>query len=227
MNYLDVLFHPTLVMATVVYSVMAISFEITYQHFLHKISTVSGSYWIAKHIGTPFFHILLLIAFIYMSYPILYGLESHSILETHSINGERILPSLTQLLNAKSGQTMKMVNTLFIISVLLPLIPVINHFLALILPLQAIAGSAVLYGWLSETIGIEYSIFPDFIVIALIILFSFIAHLIAKSMARLLGGNLNSQYHTHDMEKVVHKSILLIFQVPILLIYTLNLSVPV
>ncbi|MCK5647707.1 MAG: hypothetical protein KAI22_02400 [Gammaproteobacteria bacterium] len=220
MSYLDVLLHPTIVMATILYIIMAISFEIFYQNFLHKISAVSGSFWIAKHIGTPFFHILLLIAFIYMSYPVLYGLESHS------MNGERILPSLTQVLNSKSGQTMKMINILFIISVLLPLIPVVNRFLALILPLQAMAGSAVLYGWLSQITGIEYSIFPGFKVMAMIVFFSFIAELLAKSIAAFLGVKLNTKYHTHDMGKVVHKSCLLIFQVPILLIYTLNITHP-
>ena len=218
MNYFDVLFNPTLVMATLVYTVMAISFEIIYQRFLHKISTVSGTHWIAKHIGMPFFHIILLIAFIYMSYPILYGLESQN------LNGERILPSLTQLLNSRSGQTMKMVNALFIISVLLPLIPMFNRFLALILPLQAIAGSAILYGWLCQLTGAEFSILPDYKTIALIVLFSFIANLAAKSLASLLGANLNTQYHTHDMEKVIYKSVLLILQVPILLIYTLQLT---
>jgi len=220
MNYLDVLFHPTLVMATLFYTVMVVSFEMTYQHFLHKISEVSGSHWIARHIGTPFFHVLLLIAFIYMSYPVLYGLESHG------IDGERVLPSLSQILNAKSGQTMKMVNILFIISVLLPLIPLFNRFLALILPLQAAAGSAMLYGWQSQLTGVEYSLFPGYKIIAVIIFFSFIAELTAKLLAALLGENLNTQYHTHDMEKVVYKSSLLVLQVPVLLIYTLNLSVP-
>jgi len=221
MNYLDVLFHPTLILATLLYTLMSISFEIIYQHFLHKIQSVSGAHWIAKHIGSPFIHVLLLVAFIYMSYPILYGIESP--IANQNINGEAGLPSLTELLNAKTGQTMKLINTIFIISILLPLIPVINRFIALILPLQAIAGSAVLYGWLASYTGIEYSLNPGLKVVALIVLFSFIAELIAKALSTLMGPYLNAQYHTHDMEKVVHKSALLIFQVPVLLLYTLNI----
>lgn len=217
MNYFDVLFHNTLIMATLLYIVLTVSFEIIYQHFLHKIQSVSGSYWIARHIGSPFIHVLLLVAFIYMSYPVLYGLESHT------INGERILPTLTELLNAKTGQTMKLINTLFIISILLPLLPIINRFIALILPLQAIAGSAVLYGWLGSYTGIEYSLNPGLKVVMLIVLFSFIAELLAKALSKLMGDILNTQYHTHDMEKVVHKSALLILQIPILLLYTLNI----
>ncbi|MCU7819939.1 MAG: hypothetical protein KZQ57_14010 [gamma proteobacterium symbiont of Lucinoma myriamae] len=218
MDYLDVLLHPTLVMATISYTVMAISYEIAYQHFLHKIQAVSGSHWIAKHIGAPFFHVLLLIAFIYMSYPVLYGLDSHN------STGEAILPSLSQLLNARSGQTMKLVNTLFIISVILPLIPVINRFTAFILPLQAIAGSAVLYGWLADFTGIRYSIFPGFEIMALIIFFSFIAELAARAIASLSGAGLHHQYRHSGTEKIIHKSMLLILQVPILLIYTLNIT---
>lgn len=221
MSYIDVLFHPTILLATFFYAIMAISFEITYQQFLNKISHVSGSHWIAKNIGAPFFHVLLLIAFVYMSYPILFGMQSHN------IDGERIMPSLTQLLNAKSGQTMKMVNTLFIISVILPLIPIFKRFLALILPIQAIAASAILYGWLNQVMGIDYSAFPGYEIIAMIVFFSLIAGQLAKIVGFTLGENWNAKYHTHDMEKVIQKSCLLIFQVPILLIYTLNLSTPV
>ena len=218
MDYLEVLFHPTLIMATILYTIMVISFEIAYQHFLNTIKAVSGSHWIAKHIGTPFFHVLLLMAFIYMSYPVLYGLDSHN------NTGESILPSLTQLLNARSGQTMKLLNTLFIISVFLPLIPVINRFSALILPLQAIAGSAVLYGWLADFSSIHYSIFPGFNVMAMLIFFSLIAELLARAAATLSGNWLKHSYQHKDMEKIIYKSILLIVQVPILLIYTLNLG---
>lgn len=232
MNYYDVLFHPTLLLATLLYSLMVISFELAYQHFLHKIEHVSGSYWIAKHIGSPFIHVLLLVALIYMTYPVLYGLESYN------QAGERVLPTLSNLLNATGGQTMGLINTLFVVSVLLPLIPVINRFIALILPLQAIAGSAVLYAWLANYTGIEYSLFPKFNILAMIILLSFIAELAARAVANLLVQNSHenfsqrehsacspqSIFHSQGLEKIVHKSALLIFQVPVLLIYTLNLS---
>ena len=218
MSYLDVLFHPALVMATLLYTVLAISFEILYQNFLHKIQEVSVSHWIAKYIGAPFIHVLLLVAFIYMSYPILFGLESHNAL------GERVLPTLSELLNAHSGQTMKLINVLFIISVLLPLIPVINRFLALILPLQAIAGSTMLYGWLAENSTLAPAQFPGLHILALMIIFSIIADVFSRSLAKLFGHSLNTQYHTHDMEKVIQKSTLLIFQVPILLLYSLNIQ---
>ncbi len=218
MNFSDVLFHPTLIFATILYSVMAISFAITYQRFLHKIGPVSGSHWIAKHIGEPFIHVLLLVAFIYMTYPVLFGMESHN------AAGDRILPSLSNLLNATNAPTMKLINTLFIISVLLPLIPVVNHFIALILPLQAIAAGAILYGWLANYTGIEYALFPGYKVLAVIVLLSLLADLAAKALAQLFGQSFNEKYRTRDVQKIIHKSALLIFQVPVLLIYTLNLS---
>ena len=220
MTYTEVLFHPTLVMATLLYTVLTIAFEILYQHFLHKVQDVATTHWIARHIGTPFFHVLLLVAFIYMSYPILYGFESHN------SAGESVVPGLTELLNAHSGQTMKLINILFVISVLLPLIPVIHRFLALILPLQAVAGSMVLYGWLADYSGLEGPVFPGFHILALMVIFSILAELCAKALAIMFGSKLNTQYHTHDMEKVIHKSVLLILQVPILLLYTLNLHPP-
>lgn len=218
MSYFEVLFHPELVMAIFLYTILAISFEIAYQHVLHTTEEVAISHWIATYIGAPFIHVLLLVAFIYMSYPILYGLETYNSL------GEQVLPSLSDLLNARSGQTMKLINIVFIVSVLLPLLPVINRFLAFILPVQAIAASMVLYGWLADYTGNQPHYFPGFTILLLMILFSVLAELCAKALANLLGHQLNTKYHTHDMEKVIHKSALLVLQVPILLLYTLNIQ---
>ncbi|GEM_PF-5540844 len=217
MDYFAVLFHPSLLMASLIYSLMAISFEISYQRFLHHLRSVASSHWVAMHIGAPFFHVLLLVAFIYMSYPVLYGVEQQS-----------QVPTLTQLLNAHSGQTMKLVNILFIISLLLPLFPLIHRFSALILPLQAIAGSAVLYGWLAQYKGINYTILPDIKILALLIGCSVLAELLARALASMLSISINPllahQYRQNDLEKLIHKSVLLIVQVPILLIYTLNIA---
>ncbi len=218
MNYLDVLFHPHLLMATVLYTLMAVTFEIIYQNLLHKVHNVPGTYWIARYLGLPFFHILLLTGFIYMSYPVLFGLESYN------AEGLRILPTLSQLLNNKSGPTMQLINTLFVISVLLPLVPLIRQFMALILPLQAIAGSAVLYDWLAQYTGQNFSLFPGWYIAGLILLFSFVSELIARMLANVLSQWFNVQYHPHDIQKVVYKSSLLILQVPVLLLYTLNLK---
>ncbi len=217
MSYFEVLFHPDLLMATILYTFMAISFEILYQNFLQKIHNIPGTYWIANHLGLPFFHIILLIGFIYMSYPVLFGLEAY----THS--GERVLPTMSQLLTARSGHTMQLINTLFVISVILPLLPLINRFSALILPLQAISGSAMLYGWLARATQQSFSIIPDARIVLIIITASFISELIARYLASVLSDKLNTRYHSHDMHQVVYKSTLLVLQVPILLLYTLNL----
>jgi hypothetical protein len=216
MNYFEVLLHPNLILATLLYTTMVIVFEVLYQHLLHKISDVSGSYWIARQIGEPFFHVLLLVALIYMSYPVLFGLEvSHT--------GQLSIPSLNDLLNAKPGQTTRLVNTLFIISILLPIIPMMQRFMMLILPFQAMVGSAMLYSWLAQYQQINYSLTPSLKTFILIMLFSILAGLLAKSMASLLGSPVNERFNLSDARNVIEKSCLLILQMPVLLIYTLSL----
>ncbi len=217
MNYFDVLFSPVIIMATLIYTFMAITFELMYTRFLHRLKDTASTHWVAQHIGAPFFHVLLLVCFIYMSYPVLYGLD------TQLSNGS-VVPSLSQLLNAHSGQTMKLINTIFVISVILPLIPIINRFSALILPFQAMAGSAVLYGWLSEFSQISFIILPSYTVLALIIFFSAIAEFMAQTLAIFLETHIRHSYQAKAMQKIIHKSTLLILQVPILLIYTLSLN---
>ncbi len=216
MNYYDVLFHPTIILSTILYLILVISFEISYQLFLHKISHVTASHWIAKKIGTPFFHVILLVSFIYMTYPVLYGLDGKE------------LPTLGMLFDIVEDPNRKMINNLFVISVILPLIPIINRFIALILPLQAIAGCAIVYSWMADYLGIKYSLFPDLEVLAIIVLFSLLAEYSAKTLVALTGHSMNQisyleNFKLQDIDAVVYKSTLLAFQIPILLIYTLNL----
>jgi len=216
MNYYEVLFHPTIILSTILYLILVISFETSYQLFLHKISHVTASHWIAKKIGTPFFHVILLVSFIYMTYPILYGLDGKE------------LPTLSKLFDIVEDPNRSMMNSLFIISAILPLIPIINRFIALILPLQAIAGSAIVYSWMADYMDIKYSLFPSVEVLAIIVLFSLLAEYSAKTLVVLTGHSMNQinyleNFQLQDIDAVVYKSTLLAFQIPILLIYTLNL----
>lgn len=210
MSYYDVLFHPDILSATLFYLVLAIGFEIIYSHLLIKISHEPGSHWIARQIMGPFIHVLLLIATIYMCYPTLFGLQQ--------------APALSELLDNGHGRSMKLINIVFIISVILPLLPVIGRLTALILPLQAITASAVIYTWLSQAMPHEYTIIPGFGTLLLIILLSFITGITAKWLDGHFAPTLNERYHTEGWGRIIQRSTIILFQVPILLVYTLNLA---
>ena len=119
---------------------------------------------------------------------------------------------------------MSLINIVFVISVLLPLVPVIGRFSAFILPLQAITASAVIYTWLSEAMSQQYSLIPDYGMLLLIIALSSIAAITAKWLDGYLGPVLNEKYHTMGWGLIIQRSVIMIFQLPILLVYTLNIA---
>ena len=210
MNFFDVLFHPDILIATFFYSVLAIGFEIIYSHFLIKIAHEPGSHWIARQIIGPFIHVVLLVAYIYLCYPIIFGIE-------HA-------PELSELLDQRSGRTMKLINIVFIVSVILPLLPIIGRFSSVILSLQAITASAVIYTWLSEAMSYQYTIIPGIRTLLLIIGLSLLAGIAAKWLDSLLAPDLNKKFHTEGWGRIIQRSTVMLFQVPILLVYTLSLA---
>jgi hypothetical protein len=210
MSYYDVLFHPDIISATFFYMVLAIGFEIIYNHLLIKISHEPGSHWIARQIIGPFVHVLLLIAYIYICYPVIFGLQE--------------APALSELLDKSHGRTMKLINIVFAVSVILPLLPVIGRFSALILPLQAITASAVIYSWLSEAMSRNYTIIPGAGTLLLIIILSFITSVVATWLDGYFSPTLNEKYQTEGWGRIIQRSTIMLFQVPILLVYTLNLT---
>jgi hypothetical protein len=72
-----------------------------------------------------------LVSFILIAYPVLFGMAS-------------ALP-VSALLTAGDMRFTHLVNLVFFLSLLLPLFPLFNHWPAVVLPLQGIAASTLLF----------------------------------------------------------------------------------
>jgi hypothetical protein len=64
-------------------------------------------------------------------------------------------PPLAALFNENATRVNYLVNMFFLTTLLFPLIPVIGKWEELILPVEAIAASSVLFSWTAADIGIS------------------------------------------------------------------------
>ena len=78
----------------------------------HRTEQVAVTHWILEHVVFPTGRAAVLVGFILIAYPRLYGLEA-------------AVP-LSEILSAGAGRLQSLINWVFVVSLLLPLVPLIG-----------------------------------------------------------------------------------------------------
>lgn len=204
------LFHQQTLFALFLYGVSIIIalilFSFIHQKLNHPLLQIA---W--DKIGVPLIRTFLIIGFILLVYPINFGLES-----TLEMN---------ELLNTDEKRSSFLINMVFLLTFLFPFIPVIGKWEELIIPLQSMLISIIVFRWLANGIDIEnYYIFPDMKTLSLIIIISLITHWFAKYIAQTLGARLDEIYHKEGFQIMLFQAVVLIMQSPVIFIFGLYLG---
>lgn len=192
--------------------IIALAIEITLAipiiYFIEKlrenIETSVVLEWMHSHIGLPFARVILVLIFIFSAYPALYGID--------------ILPNLIGVLFEHSGRLHSLINWLFISSLVIPFIPMVGIIPALVIPIQSILATAMLFNWASPNIS-AITLIPTLWVFILFIALSIVTHKIAKIFAEFIGERLKHKFNQQDITHLIYESSLLAFQVPAILVY--------
>lgn len=163
--------------------------------------------WLLEHVYVPLGRAACIALFVVVAYPVLFGIAD--------------APAFSQLLGGGEQRMSTLLNVAFVSSLLLPLLPVIGHQLALVLPVQAIAVSALVLHWTGAAMGVETRLWPgaDVIlaILALVAISAPLAHALARAVAFL---------REQEETPWVFEAALLLLQVPAILIYTLRVGAP-
>ena len=167
--------------------------------------------WNWDHIAMPLFEVALMVLFIILAYPVIFGVQD--------------APSIISLFSKDELRINYLVNLLFIISLLFPLIPIIGNWHELILPLQGIAASMMIFSWFtaSESFA-DYSFWPGWEVIIYCIILGIITHWLAIKIALLIGNKLDQKFNVLDSGELFARGLVLIMQSPVILIYSAGLG---
>ncbi len=211
MTTLNALTSPALLLALIAYTVVSLLVEWLGRQLLTRTSDVASTHWLAEHLLIPAARALALVAFILFAYPALFGLAE--------------APSLSELLAAGRGRITSLVNLSFVLSLLLPLLPVIGRLPALVLPIQGMAAASLLFHWLVATQPshwIEY--WPNWPALGILLAMAFAGHALARGLSDILAGVLQKHYEKAGLEALIYRSIILILQAPVILFYGLSLG---
>jgi len=217
MSSSDVLFHREFIFAMLCHSFIAPGLVIVVFWLLDKINnSARGSYWAiqfnnwtTQHIWLPLARIVAILLFICMAHPVLFGIESAS--------------SISTLLDSKRINTL--INVLFVVSVLLPLLPLVGRMHSLILPIQSLAAAQLLFSWMNQhDYQTEVSLLPSFSTAALLGVLIVASHFVGKLIARQVGQILDESFNVDGSTDLIFQSVLLLLQGPLLLVYTVGLG---
>lgn len=162
--------------------------------------------WIAEHVLLPIGDIFALLGFIAVAYPALFGIEQ--------------APSLLTLLHDDTRRTGYLINSLFLISLLLPLLPILHRLPNIILPIQGMLATALIAQWLADYTHRAVTLWPGAFLLGIIVLWAWLSHRLAQQLARWWAV----QTHTEGSEGLMFWHLVGVLQLPSILIYAWHLG---
>lgn len=211
MSTIEIISNEKVIGAILVITLLAVVVEIISRKILNILDDVSVSEWLFEKIFIPLFRALELMIFILLTYPVIFGLSD--------------APPISQLLAEGSHRINTLLNVLFVLPLLFSLLPVFGRMPSLLLPIQGIAGSTLVFSWMQAALqrqDIQYV--PSIMVIGAIILLAIVSHAVAKWMAMHLSNSVNRFFHINDGQKIVYRIVVVVTQLPVILIYTTGLG---
>ncbi len=168
-------------------------------------------HWFWEHLFNPLLRTILIIFFVLMIYPALFGLVE--------------APTVNQLLSDGHGRFNSIVGIVFFLTLALPLIPIFGRHPEFVMPLQGILATAVLFSWLVKYLGVTAaSIWPGSIAALTILAFAYLTHRLAQIAASVSSQTLDTALNVRGMNLIVLRGVELIAQGPVVLLYGLALG---
>lgn len=174
--------------------------------FLHEKLEHESLQYVWDKIGMPILRAMLLMLFVYLAYPLNFGIQ--------------FAPTWSDLLTIDNERLNLLFNILFLVTFIYPILPIIGKADALMIPLQGIIASMIIFYWLAEYKTLQdYSLLPDILTFILIVMFGSITFFLAKYFAKHLGVWLDKTFHREGYRILVFQAIIMIMQTPIIYLY--------
>jgi len=211
MTLFESLFHPQLLFALALFAIISVVIEIAANKLLSAITDVAISHWLMERIIVPAARALALVGFILVAYPVLFGVET--------------APAISELLAAGQLRLTNLVNVVFLLSLLLPLIPLFSRWPAFVLPIQGIAAATMVFRWWAESQApTDIQFWPDMSTLFSLLLLAFVTHEIAKQLSHQLEKRVDALIEREGSGRLIYRTVVMIMQVPVVLLYTLSLG---
>jgi hypothetical protein len=206
----NIFLSPRFLIALAVY-ILLIAVSLPLLDRVHARLENSVLQWKWDNIAIPLAQAAILMAFILMAYPVIYGIEQ--------------APAISALLSEDDLRINHLINLIFIVSLLFPLIPVLGNWHELVLPFQGIAASMMIFSWLASGLGVsQYSFWPGWEVVSGCLALGVVAHWFGVQVSQLIGHKLDNIFNVLDSGELFARGLILLFQSPVILIFSTSLG---
>lgn len=206
MSVIQIILSHDVLTAAIIYAFIALIsvylFERVHDRLEHPILQ-----WQWDHIGMPLLRAGLVLLFIALAWPAIFGVSD--------------APTLGSLLAGNKMRFDYLLNVIFIVTLLFPLIPLIGEWEELILPVQGITATAMTFSWLAEATGrtnVHY--WPGLMTVMLIIVIAVITHSLALTISYFIGERIDKKLHVSNAGELLARALVIFMQYPVVVIYS-------
>lgn len=205
-DILDVIISTRFFVATLIYSLLVFMIFWLDLWLEEKLHDVHFSDWMVEHFGIPLLHALAMILFVIILYPELFPLDP--------------LPSISDLVSDGEGRIQHMMNWVFVIALLIPMIPVIGPRIEIILPVQGLIVLVILTRWLIQYVGSDQiSLLPTGTTVGAMLLTGIAGSLLTVYLTQYLGQWSDRRFNVDHSGTLLYPILALITQTPTLALY--------
>lgn len=174
---------------------------------------VPVTHFLLVWLGKPLLRVLPMLLFLVLSFPALYGWQSEALHQSGNPN--------------PAAQLSALFNGLFLLSLILPQIPVLTRLHGPVLLLQLMLASAMVFRWQVEYLGLPldaYALLPSPMECLIILSLSMIMHALTAWIADGIGHWFLVKKHLLHADHIAQESLSVLLQSPSLVLYTVFLG---
>ncbi len=204
MSFIQIILSADFIIASAIYGI-AILIILPLFDRIHNVLNHAVLQWNWDHIAMPLLQAALMVLFIFIAYPVIFGIKN--------------APSIFLLLSSGKLRINNLINLLFILTLLFPMVPVIGNWRELILPLQGIAASTMIFSWLAHALQIEHiSYWPGLDIIVYVILVAIATHWLAVNIALKIGHKSDDAFNVVGSGDLIVRCLIIFMQSPAILL---------
>lgn len=211
MTLLETLLLPRVIGSLIVFAVLAMC-EPLLEGRLTRLFRDDGAFdWCWERLLYPLLRAMLVGAFVAALYPALFGLTQ--------------APDISRLVALGHARVNTLLGSLFLCTLVLAAIPATSRHPAVVLPLQGMLATAMLFRWLTEYLGATNTLLlTGWLQIALLFVLAVAAYRIANFGAQRIGARIDLAANVSGSQTMLRQGLLLLAQGPIIVLYGYSLG---
>lgn len=211
MSFIDVLTDPRVLLAAALYAAGSAIEPFVEGWLERRVADNAPLHWSWQHLGVPLMRAALVLGFVFLAYPALFGL--------------REAPSLQALLAAHDAAPSTVLGVLYLIALLAPVLPLFHRHPELVLPLQGALAVAFVFHWLADYLHITVATaWPGPATALAMAGTAWLLHRVAMRVGEGVGAGIDGVRGTRGYDSLGAHVVTLLAQLPVVLIYSAGLG---